>query len=271
MSEIQIIINSKLADLNPVVAGRCNVVPGHTTNLGMISYTLIHYIRSGSCTYHLGEQVYTANEGDCFITLPGQQARRVNAPNTNLELEWVGFTGNLSHDFSSLPPVFPVPEPPFPHIKTLEEPPPVMAIGLAGDLFHLYYTLLGAVTKRLDYVEYISEYVRLHYMEKLSVEEFAREFGIDRRHMSAQFKKKTGYSVQEFITKIRIDEAMSFLSQGYSGKEVAKLCGFSDAHNFYKTFKKTQGLRPAAWKERHAMLTEQYYNQKDQENHDEKQ
>jgi len=263
MAEIQIIINSQLADLNPVVAGRCNVTPGHITNLSMISYILIHYVRSGSCTYYLGNQVYPVREGDCFITLPGQQARRVNAPHTDLELEWVGFTGNLSHDFSTLPPVFSVSEPPFPHIKTLQEPPPVMAIGLAGDLFHLHYTLLGSRQKKLDYVQYISEYVRQHYMEKLSVESFAKEFGIDRRHMSAQFKKKTGYSVQEFITKIRIDEAMSFLSQGYSGKEVAKLCGFSDSHNFYKTFKKTQGLRPSAWKERHMMLEKKYHSEKD--------
>lgn len=271
MSEIQIIINSKLTDLNPVVAGRCNVPPGHITNLSMISYTLIHYVKSGSCNYYLGGQMYRVREGDCFITLPGQQGRRINDPDTPLELEWVGFTGNLSHDFSVLPPAFPVPEPPFPHIKTLQEPPPVLAIALAGDLFHLYYTLLGAKTKKLDYVEYISEYVRLHYMEKLSVEDFAKEFGIDRRHMSARFKKKTGYSVQEFITKIRIDEAMSYLAQGYSGKEVAKLCGYSDAHNFYKTFKKTQGMRPAAWRERHAMLTEQYYADKDgkDQNHDE--
>ena len=127
----------------------------------------------------------------------------------------------------------------------------------------MYYTLLGFKNAKRDYVEYITEYVRAHYMEKISVEDFAKQFGIDRRHMSAQFKKKTGYSVQEYITKIRIDEAMSYLAQGYSGKEVAKLCGYSDAHNFYKTFKKTQGLRPAAWKERHAMLTKQYYSKED--------
>lgn len=258
MSELQIIINSQLTDLNPVVAGRCHVDPGHVTGLSMISYTLIHYVVSGSCTYTLDNRSYPVREGDCFITLPGQKAIRVNHPDIPLDMEWVGFTGKLSHDFSSLPPVFPVPDPPFPHIKTLQEPPPVLAMGLAGDLFHLYYCLLGSKQKKLDYVEYISEFVRTHYMEKLSVEAFAKEFGIDRRHMSAQFKKKTGYSVQEFITKIRIDEAMSYLTQGYSGKEVAKLCGFSDSHNFYKTFKKTQGLRPSAWRERNVMLKQKY-------------
>ena len=261
MSEIQIIINSQLTDLNPVVAGRCHVEPGHVTTLSMISYTLIHYVASGSCTYIFGERSYPVREGDCFITLPGQQARRINHPDTPLDLQWVGFTGKLSHDFSALPPVFPVQAPPFPHIKTLQEPPPVLAMGLAGDLFHLYYSLLGSRQKKLNYVEYISEFIRTHYMEKLSVEAFAKEFGIDRRHMSAQFKKKTGYSVQEFITKIRIDEAMSYLTQGYSGKEVAKLCGFTDAHNFYKTFKKTQGLRPTAWMERHRMLEQKYHSE----------
>lgn len=261
MAEIQIIINSKLVDLNPVVAGLCNVGPNHIQDLKGISYTLIHHVRRGSGTYYINDQAYPISEGSCYMTLPGKAARFISRDDSRLELEWVGFTGQLSHDFAALPPVFSVPEEPFPHIKTLQEPPPVLAVGLAGDLFHLYYTLLGANTKKLDYAEYITEYVRLHYMEKLSVEAFAKEFGIDRRHMSAQFKKKTGYSVQEYITKIRIDEAMSYLAQGYSGKEVSKLCGYSDAHNFYKIFKKTQGLRPAAWKERHAMLTQRYYSE----------
>ena len=260
MAEIQIIINSKLTDLNPVVAGRCHVGPNHIQKIGKISYILIHYVRCGSGTYYLKDQAYPISEGCCYMTLPGETAQFVSNSSSPLELEWVGFTGQLSHDFSDLPPVFSVADDPFPHIKTLQDPPPVLAIGLAGDLFHLYYMLLGAKTKKLDSVEYIAEYVRLHYMEKLSVESFAKEFGIDRRHMSAQFKKKIGYSVQDYITKIRIDEAMSYLAQGYSGKEVAKLCGYSDAHNFYKIFKKTQGLRPAAWKERHAMLTKQYYS-----------
>lgn len=261
MSELQIIINSKLTDLNPVVAGRCSVGEHHIQNLKMISYTLIHYVRSGSGSYFVNGQTYPIRKGNCYMTLPGVSARFVSSE--PLELEWVGFTGKLSHDFADLPPVFFVEEDPFPHIKTLTEPPPVLAVGLAADLFQLYYTFLGAKTKRLDYVEYIAEYVRQHYMEKLSVEDFAKQFGLDRRHMSAQFKKKMGYSVQEYITKIRIDEAMSYLSQGYSGKEVAKLCGYSDPHNFYKSFKKTQGLRPSAWRERHAMLDRKYRSEED--------
>ena len=263
MSQIQIIINSKLTDLNPVVAGHCNVEANHVQRLEKISYILIHHVLSGKGTYYTNDQAYPVEQGSCYITHPGAPGHFISSNDCPLELEWVGFTGQLSHDFTALSPVFTAPKEPFPHLKTLTDPPPVLAIGLAGDLFHLYYTLLGFKNSKLDYVEYISEYIRAHYMEKISVEDFARQFGIDRRHMSAQFKKKKGYSIQEFITKIRIDEAMSYLAQGYSGKEVAKMCGYGDAHNFYKTFKKTQGLRPAAWKERHAILTQQYFGKKD--------
>lgn len=263
MSEYQIIINSKLTDLNPVVAGQCSVGPNHVQNLHMINYILIHYVRIGNGTYYIDNQAYPIGEGTCYMTLPGQQARFVSSEKTPLQLEWVGFTGQLSHDFSTLPPVFSVPDEPFPHLKTiLTDTPLAMGIGLSGDLFHLYYTLLGDKTSKRDYAAYISEYIRAHYMEKISVEGFAQQFGIDRRHMSAKFKEKTGYSVQGFLTKTRIDEAMSYLAQGYSGKEVAKLCGFSDAHNFYKAFKKRQGLRPAEWKEKQVMLTKKYHDDK---------
>lgn len=257
MSQFQVIMNSKLTDLNPVVAGRCSVDPDHIQRIEKISYTLIHHVRKGGGTYYIADQAFPIKQGDCYVTLPGVCARFVSDNMAPLELEWVGFTGHLSHDFTELPPVFSVSEPPFPHNKDLDIPPPMLAVGLASDLFHLYYTFLGTKNKRLDYVEYISEYIRSHYMEKISVEEFARQFGIDRRHMSAQFKKKTGFSIQEYLTKTRIDESMSYLAQGYSGKEVAKMCGYSDAHNFYKAFKKYQGQRPSAWKERQIMLTEE--------------
>lgn len=257
MSQFQIIINSDLTDLNPVVAGHCKVDPDHIQRLDRTSYILIHYVRSGGGTYYIKDQSYPIHAGDCYISIPGTSSRFISNGTTPLELEWVGFTGRLSHDFAELPPVFSVSEPPFPHNKNLEEPPPVLAVGLASDLFHLYYTFLGTKKKRLDYVEYISEYIRAHYMKKISVEEFAQQFGIDRRHMSAQFKKKTTFSIQEYLTKTRIDEAMSYLLQGYSGKEVAKMCGYNDAHNFYKAFKKYTGLRPSAWKERQIILTKE--------------
>ena len=257
MPAFQRILSSKLTDLNPVVAGYCSVEPGHVQNLRPVNYTLIHYIRCGRGTYYVNDKSYSISAGACYITLPGQPAQFVSSREVPLELEWVGFTGQLSHDFSTLSPVFPVPEDPFPHLKERESSHPMLAMGLAGDLFHFYYSFLGFKNSKLDYVAYIADHIRLHYMEKLSVEDYARQFGIDRRHMSAQFKKKTGYSVQEYITKTRIDEAMAYLSQGYSGKEVAKMCGYRDAHNFYKAFKKTQRLRPSAWKERQVILTKQ--------------
>lgn len=265
MSQFQIIINSNLTDLNPVVAGVCNVGSGYSQRLQKISYLLIHYVCKGSGTYYIQDQSYPIKEGDCFMTPVGASASFVGNLSGPLELEWVGFTGQLSHDFTTLPPVFPVPEHPFPHNKVAQDPPPMLAVGLASDLFHLYYTLLGSSKKKLDYVEYISEYVRNHYMEKISVEEFARQFGIDRRHMSAQFKKKTGYSIQGYITNVRIDEATSYLRQGYSRKEAARLCGFSDDHNFYKTFKKLQKLSPSDWKKLQVELARKNLPEKEAE------
>ena len=266
MSTFQLAINSNLNDLNPVVAGCCSVGPGHTQHLGKnTSYFLIHYVCKGGGIYYIHDQSYPIKEGDCYMTPLGATATFVGDPISPLELEWVGFAGQLSHDFALLPPVFSVPEHPFPHNKLTQVPLPMLAVGLAGDLFHLYYNLLGSSKKNLNYVEYICDYVRAHYMEKISVEAFARQFGIDRRHMSAQFKKKTGYSVQEFITRVRIDKSMSYLAQGYSRKQVAVLCGFGDDHNFYKVFKRYQKMNPTDWKKHQITLSKENAPSKSEE------
>ena len=91
------------------------------------------------------------------------------------------------------------------------------------------------------------------------MEDFAKRYGLDRRYLSRQFKKRTGFTIRGYITMVRVDAARHFLMEGYSGKEVAALCGFSDASNFYKTFKDHCGMNPSDWRKDQLSKTETYW------------
>ena len=94
----------------------------------------------------------------------------------------------------------------------------------------------------------VKNYIQTSYAHKLSVELIATQIGLDRRYLSSLFKKKTGFTIQEFIVNTRLEESLRFLQQGYTIQEAAQLCGYEDISNFSKMFKKKYGKSPAVWR-----------------------
>jgi two-component system response regulator YesN len=71
---------------------------------------------------------------------------------------------------------------------------------------------------------------------------------LNRRYLSRIFKEKMGMSIQEYIVAVRMKEAKRLLSEGFRVFETAQLCGYEDAANFSKIFKRECGLSPAAYR-----------------------
>lgn len=198
--------------------------------------------------------------GQAFLLRPSSDAYYVSDPTDPWFYRWVGFSGELSHQFDTLPPILDLDEDPFPSLQYLQDPSKPLDYLLAGDLFHLYCKVLKPKNKKLDHIQQIMNHIQKHFSENLSVEDFAKQYGLDRRYLSRQFKKRTGYTIRSYITEVRMDSARHFLRQGYSGKEVAVLCGFSDTSNFYKLFKERQGMNPSDWKKDQDVKTATYTN-----------
>jgi two-component system response regulator YesN len=69
---------------------------------------------------------------------------------------------------------------------------------------------------------------------------------------SEKFKEHTGVNFNEYLKKLRIDEACKLLEKGcYKIYEVAERSGFGDAKYFMKTFKESTGVSPGEWKRIH--------------------
>jgi AraC-like DNA-binding protein len=98
-----------------------------------------------------------------------------------------------------------------------------------------------------DYrVSKVTRYIALHYAEKLTVKNLARQVRLDMDYFGHLFKRETGMTVHQYINKVRIRNAENMLQSGnYKVQEAAEHCGFSDVFHFYKSFKALRGFPPS--------------------------
>ena len=239
-----LLINRHFADLNPIVHGRENCVSGHTYGPAVRNYTLIHYIVSGCGTYTVGGKSYTVSAGDAFRILPGELTVYSADRDDPWEYRWIGFDGALSGRFAQLPPVLTLPEMVFGRMMHLSSQPSITEYLLAGELFSLYAHLFTDNPGGNPHVRRVENYIRSNYMYPIRVERIAGELGLDRRYLSRLFKETAGCSIQEYLIRVRLEEAERLLLRGCSVKEAARLTGYDDVSNFSKLFKKRTGKTP---------------------------
>jgi AraC-like DNA-binding protein len=98
-----------------------------------------------------------------------------------------------------------------------------------------------------DYrVSKVTRYIALHYAEKLTVKNLARQVRLDMDYFGHLFKRETGMTIHQYIAKVRIRNAENMLQSGnYKVQEAAEHCGFSDVFHFYKSFKALRGFPPS--------------------------
>lgn len=253
MIPYQLNMNPKLKDLNPLFAGEGTLSPN---GIGRLSDTrnavVIHYVSDGKGVLWCDDAAFPFQRGQIFLISPGDNARFTSDAATPCTCRWVGFTGELSNQFTSLPPVISLEKPPFPSLDNLHHAPANFPFQVAGDLMYLYSTLLDPSQRSFDWTQIITEYVQRSYMGKCSVEALAKEYNVARQYLTRYFKKRTGKTIQEYIMEIRLFEAKQCLLNGRSVKEACALCGFRDTSNFHKVFKRyNDGLTPKEWLRSH--------------------
>lgn len=124
----------------------------------------------------------------------------------------------------------------------------------AGELFdYMIRKITGsyekaARLKRQDEnrpIRAVKKYVADHYGEPLTLEQVSAVAGLSPAYLSTVFKKDTGMTFLEYLSKVRMDMAKQLLKE--TGRTVADICaqvGYSDVRYFTKTFAKYSGLKP---------------------------
>lgn len=112
------------------------------------------------------------------------------------------------------------------------------------------YGLLGAILQNKPAVEKDTSvtkaigYMQINYSDPLNVDAIARQIGLERTYFSYLFKRETGVSPHQYLTRLRIRKACQLLdTEPYSISEVSYLVGLGP-HNFSRLFKKEVGISP---------------------------
>jgi two-component system, response regulator YesN len=91
----------------------------------------------------------------------------------------------------------------------------------------------------------VKSFINTNYTEDISLETIGDSFHVSASHICRIFKQETGEGINEFITKVRIENAKKLLRSGNINiQQLAQMLGYSDHTYFYKVFKKTTGMTP---------------------------
>lgn len=117
-------------------------------------------------------------------------------------------------------------------------------------------TKKGMDTDKLSQKQIYSDmldYIKLNRANNLHVSDIALHFGYNEKYLSHLFRQLSGVPLKQFILKAKIAEASYLLTDtNLSIGEIAVKLGYTDAHNFARTYKKCTGLSPSAYRESYA-------------------
>ncbi|OXS79954.1 AraC family transcriptional regulator [Domibacillus enclensis] len=104
--------------------------------------------------------------------------------------------------------------------------------------------------KQKEIGDLVQRFIDEHYQEEISLQHIAQALHMSPYYLSHAFKRTTGYTPMNYVTRRRIGEAQSrLLSTDHTVTDIAYAVGYSSASNFHNAFKKMIGLSPQKYRE----------------------
>lgn len=102
-----------------------------------------------------------------------------------------------------------------------------------------------------SFAERIVHYLEMNHAKKISSRDVCEHFSCSRSYMSREFNKYTGKTMKEYLTELRIKDALVLLeSSSLSISEIAYSVGFNDSNYFSSIFKAHIGVSPQAYRKK---------------------
>lgn len=93
------------------------------------------------------------------------------------------------------------------------------------------------------------DFLHAEFAKNLTIEDVAKIAGVHPSHLARAFRAQTGYTIGEYVRRLRIEFASHQLAAtDASLGEIAAESGFSDQSHFSRTFKKYLGVTPGEYR-----------------------
>ncbi len=103
--------------------------------------------------------------------------------------------------------------------------------------------------KKKSLIVPVKEYLDQNYGEKITLDELAEKFYINKYYLTKVFKEQYGQSITNYLLNIRITKAKQLLR--FSEKTVEEIgleVGLGAPHYFSQTFKSVEGVSPSVYR-----------------------
>lgn len=248
-------------DIKPLFAGMSQCKSLHSYGPAIRSHCVIHYCVKGKGTFRNKDGTFDVKAGQAFIINPDEITFYRADEKDPWFYIWIAFSGTVCEKIKELPAIIDVKKP-----SVFEEILKLINNGVCYPekylvcLIKLFEDILPPSPDDMPgYAFMAKEYIKLHYMEDLSVEQIAASLNIDRRYLLRLFKREFGITLINYIIRTRLDAAYDFLKKGFAVNKAAIMCGYTDVYNFSKMFKKTHGISPSDVKTEKTIITENIF------------
>lgn len=249
----------------------------------------IIYIKKGSGIITVDFTQYAVRAGTIALIIPGQLHSIEQHEDAAMEYENIIFHPNIliskktdtcNNDYflpllsgSVTVPILYTPETPcYPEIaacidandEICKTNPPGFQLFIKSQLFMLFYILFNRCSlkkppkknnKSLEKMKLILKYIENYYMNKITIEEIAKEAGLSQSHFMKYFKNTMGTSFIEYLNEYRLTMASRLLvSSDSSILNIAAEVGFDNLSYFNRTFKKRFMLTPSAYRNKYSKM-----------------
>ncbi|MDO4621643.1 MAG: response regulator [Eubacteriales bacterium] len=100
-----------------------------------------------------------------------------------------------------------------------------------------------------DYVDQAIAYIQQHYSEEIDMSRIAESMGFSSAYLTKLFNRYAGQSPLKYLTELRIRKAQELLKNtDYPISTVGEMVGYPDQFYFSKTFRKSTGQNPSAYR-----------------------
>ena len=274
--EFSTFAHGHFVDLMPYQYGREQCEPGHAFGPAQRNHYLFHYIISGRgmlmTTREGGSKAdYLLSEGEGFLIFPGQITTYVADLDDPWEYIWVEFDGlHVKDDLEEAGLVLSSPiyrsqsselrERMVEEMRYLVSNRNASAMHLIGHTYLFFDYLVRSVAhpseqqaSRLQsfYIREAIGYVKENYQSDISVEDIARQTGLNRSYFGKLFKSVVGKSPQRYLIDYRMAKATELLKlTALPVAEVGRAVGYPNQLHFSRAFKTVFGLPPREWRRR---------------------